>query len=194
MSGVQAGIRSGDELLADLAKAVREVYVNDRGEQYLSARGEADEVAAAAVERCVDPVTGRFKAQRPVRAWFAALRGNAARTWLHLDHPVDHEQLVGTLMAADRRLRYGGRMWGVVSRARGWYSAAMTNPWHSRPLQSHDDLKGLIRAEDERRSFWNSIKYALVMLPILLLLLGFGAVLAVGANGVWSALTSLVSR
>jgi len=139
---------STDPEIVELREHVRHVYDFDFGA--LRTSDESDEVAAAATERLVSFETGQVEVDKPVRRRVAAMLGHFAREFLHLHAPVTHDQLLGALLAAQGRLRHGGRMWGVVGRAADWYSSLMPKqPWHQKPLQSHDQLKALLRGAKE---------------------------------------------
>lgn len=144
MGAVQDGVRRGDWWLGEFRHDVRRAYVDDQGQAYLTPIQEADEVVAAVTETFFRPESGRIEVKTPVRARLAAALGHFNREVLYREVPVCMLQLLGTILAAEHRLRHGSSWWGIGHRLREWHTARMPkfDP-HARPM-SLDDSKALL--------------------------------------------------
>lgn len=158
MHAVQGGIRGGDWWLAEVRHDVRRAYVDDYGQPYLTPVQEADEVVAAVTETFFRPESGRIEIKTPIRARVAAARGHFNREILYRDWPVSMLQLLGTILAAEHRLRHGSAWWGIGHRLREWHTARMPkfDPL-ARPM-SLDESQTLLAAEESRRQDWQEWK------------------------------------
>ena len=108
MNQMQLALKMGNKQLRDLQKTVRAAYVDDAGEFDLTPGQESDEIAAAAVEQAIDPVTGEF------RPGFGFLKGLFAKVaeWLRsvgIDVAFTNLELQGALVNAQRYLEQGAR-------------------------------------------------------------------------------------
>lgn len=150
MFGMQSGARSGDRELGCFQDDVRATYADASGSCNLSAALVSDEVAAAIVESRFHAPTGRMRVHHPIRARVTAALGHFHRDVLYRDVPVTFTQLLGTILAAEHRLRHGDGFFGIGFRVRRWYASAMPkfDP-HARPM-SISESQNLIEADEIR--------------------------------------------
>ncbi len=184
MHAVQGGIRAGDWRLAYVRQSVRERYIDDSGACTLSSTYESDEIAAAVVELVFDGETGRMAIPQPLRMMARAGVGHVAREGLYINRPACMDELLGTLLAAEHRLRFGGPLWGLGYRLRRWYAPAMAKPWNPKsPPMSLRESDNLLKAESDRLKWWTDLKFGfdgivlvacLVALPVLLIVMASG--------------------
>lgn len=154
MTDVLTGARRDPGIRA-ARERVERVYVGESGRCDLPALAVADEVSASLAEHVMDPVTGRLVVERPLQKQAVALAGHVAREVLLLDRPVTRPQLEGTILAAERYLRFGGRFFGLPARLMHWYAGTVPPPKPTpldphRPPMSWEASKELLAAEDRR--------------------------------------------
>lgn len=151
MFGVQSGARSGDGRLRCFRDEVRGTYVGESGACNLSPVLEADEICAAVVESRFHAPSGRLRVQQPLGKLMLAAGGHISREVLYRDRPVDFDQLLGTILIAEHRLRYGGAFFGLGRRVRDWYYSPMAKPTsiHDIPMTLAESER-LLKAEDDR--------------------------------------------
>ena len=189
MYALNHGARSGDVKLAGMREYVKSVYVNESGDCNLSAAQLGDEVAAAVVEYRFDGNTGRLEVDKPARKLATAAACHFAREALFMDKPATFEELEGTLLAAEHRLRFGSGFFGLGYWTRRWYaSATMPKPWNpqDRPM-SLGESEGLLKAARDRQNDWEEWKMMgsiiLCVLLLLVVLAGLGSLLLDLFNG-----------
>lgn len=174
MGAVRAGAVD-DWRLQEIRHQVRQTYGNQ-----LHPLLESDEIVAATVEHFFRPETGRLKVKNPVSKRLTAAKAHLGREMLYLDLPATLEQLLGTLLAVEHRLRHGGPLFGARLRLARWYARHMTKPWspHDRPM-SLDESETLLRAEEHRKRDRDELKFAAQGFGFLLLAVAW--VVAMGA-------------
>jgi hypothetical protein len=118
-----AAYKGGDLFLRRVRRRVRNVYVDERGRRCLRPIQEGDEIAARVAELLFDRRTGRLLTPDPLACQAEAIVGQLAREFIDAQHPVNERQLVGALLLAEHRLRYGSLAWGASYRARRLYHA-----------------------------------------------------------------------
>lgn len=153
MFGVQAGVRAGDGRLRCFRNEVRGTYVDESGNCNLSPMAESDEIAAAIAESRFNVVTGRMRVQQPLSMLLRAAAGHISREVLYRDRPVDFDQLLGTILISEHRLRHGGLFFGLGYRLRRWYAPPMPSPKpvdRYTPPMSLAESDRLLKEEDER--------------------------------------------
>jgi hypothetical protein len=170
MHAMQDGMRDGDWRLQCFRDEVRSAYVDDAGDFNLSRVAESDEITAAIVESRFDSATGRMDIKRPWKKLALAAAGHFSREGLYADVPASFEQLEGTILFAEHRLRYGGAFFGLGYRIRHWYASAnMSKPWNpnDRPMSLRES-ESLLKAENDRlrekedsKASWGIIFYGL---------------------------------
>lgn len=172
MTALQAGARRGDQHLLTLRDHVRRVYRDANGYSYLSGRYEADEAAARLVELGINPVTGLFEADQPIRKRIQAAAFHLARETLLLDLPADSAQLEGALLEAQHRLKNGT----FLRRAKSWYVAHMVKPWNPKaPPMTLRRSESLLAAEASRRADCEGLKlFGNVVFVIVCVVVGIG--------------------
>lgn len=152
MYALNSGARAGDTKLAGMRDRVRSIYVDDRGKCNLSALEVSNELAAAVVEYRFDGATGRLAVDRPARKLAQAAAGHLSREVLYIDRPATFDELEGTLLAAEHKLRFGGAFWGIAFHVKRLYAATMSKPWNPRtPPMSLSESESLLKAEKYRR-------------------------------------------
>lgn len=157
MHGVQSGLRAGDGQLRCFRDDVRAAYVDGGGRFNLNATQESDEIAAAIAESRFHGATGRMRVQQPLRKLMQAAGGQFSREVLYRDRPVDFDQLLGAILAAEHRLRYGGAFFGLGFRLKGWYASQMPAPKpldRYKPPMSLRESERLLKAEKD----WSATK------------------------------------
>ncbi|WP_114970214.1 hypothetical protein [Rhodoferax ferrireducens] len=184
MHNIQSGLRGGDHRLHYFREHVRSVYVDDSGVCNLSPVSESDEITAALVEHRFDGESGRLSISSPLRKFLRAASGHFYREALYLDRPVDFEQLEGTILAAEHRLRHGGSFFGIGFRLRRWYASGMSKPWNpNAPPMSLAESERLLKAESDRLRRQRDSKFGfdglvliagLILLPLCALLVIYG--------------------
>lgn len=150
MNAVQAGLRAGDGRLRCFRDGVRSAYVDDNGVFNLSATRESDEIAAAVTESRFHGATGRLRVQQPLRKLMRAAAGHISREVLYRDKPVDFDQLLGTILISEHRLRHGGLFFGLGYRLRRWYAPPMPKFDPNAPPMSLRESEFLLREEADR--------------------------------------------
>lgn len=96
LNQMQLGIKMGNQALIALRDEVRSRY------EGLSTLQEADEIAALAIERGLDPATGDFRTGFAwLKSWFAKI-AQFLRTELGILIPVTNAELQGMLVRANR--------------------------------------------------------------------------------------------
>ncbi len=181
MSSLAKGVDQSKGDLAQVRGWVRRAYVDESGRFELNRLLEAEEIACFVSERLTCPETGALLVNKAARKMAAAAANSFLRERLHLDIPVTEDELQGVLAASEHRLKHGGPCWGMVSRVRDWYAERMSKPWHQEPVRSHDELKRMLAAEDERTKGIADFK-AMCMIALGLL----GLVAMVGGFGYWA--------
>lgn len=150
MFGVQSGARTGDGRLRCFRDEVRGTYVDESGACNLSPVPEADEICAAVTESRFHAPSGRLRVQQPLRKLMQAASGHISREVLYRDRPVDFDQLLGTLLASEHRLRYGGAFFGLGFRLKGWYASRMPKFDPYKPPMTLRESEFLLREEADR--------------------------------------------
>lgn len=173
MGAIQGGVRNGDWWLGEFRHDVRRAYVDDQGQAYLTPIQEADELVAAVTETFFRPEIGRIKVKTPIRARLAAASGHFQREILLCDTPVCMQQLLGTILAAEHRLRHGGQFFGLGYRIKRWYARAMPkfDP-HARPM-SLAESQALLASEAERLVAKEDRKGSALAVLLFLSIIGF---------------------
>lgn len=204
MLGVQSGLRAGDGRLRCFRDDVRAAYVDTAGVFNLNATQESDEIAAAIVESRFHSPSGRLRVQQPLRKLMQAASGHFSREVLYRDRPVDFDQLLGTILIAEHRLRYGGAFFGLGFRLKGWYAPPMPKFDPNAPPMTLAESERLLKEEDERvakKGGWpmEAISFAtlLAFLAVIGLILLFGPtfefgtisilILIIGVLALWKA-------
>ncbi|MFZ2306856.1 MAG: hypothetical protein WAW73_17830 [Rhodoferax sp.] len=177
MHAVQGGIRSGDWRLGYFQQDVRGRYTDGTGVCNLSPTQESDEIAAAVVELLFDGQSGRLAVNQPFRKIARAGLGHAAREGLYLDRPVCMDELLGTLLAAEHRLRFGGPLWGLGRRLRDWYAPRMPKFNPKAPPMSLRESERLLKAENDRIASKGVVLQELLSVGMVLGLIAFFALL-----------------
>lgn len=183
MLGVQSGLRAGDGRLRCFRDEVRSVYVDANGVFNLSATQESDEIAAAITESRFNGATGKIRIQQPMRMLMRAAAGHISREVLYRDKPVDFDQLLGTILITEHRLRHGGLFFGLGYRLRRWYAPPMPSPKpvdRYTPPMTLAESEELLRADDNarnQRGEWRFLLMALTLFAsILVMFVSMGAV------------------
>lgn len=176
MFGVQSGARAGDGRLRCFRDEVRGTYVDESGACNLSAVLEADEICAAVTESRFHAPSGRLRVQQPLRKLMLAAGGHISREILYRDRPVDFDQLLGTILIAEHRLRYGGAFFGLGRRLHGWYAPGMPKFDPNAPPMSLRESEFLLKAEADRVTNREEMK---VVWMFVRLLIGIAALLVV---------------
>lgn len=161
MFGVQSGARSGDSKLRCFREDVRSAYTDESGACNLSPLVESDEIAAAVAESRFNGVTGRMQVQQPLKKRLLAAAGHFSREILYRDVPVSFDELLGRLLTAEQRLRFGGAFFGLGARLKNWYAPPMPAPKpldRYRPPMDLQESERLLREDDGRRNYWSDIK------------------------------------
>lgn len=187
MFGVQYGARSGDGRLRCFRDEVRGIYVDESGACNLSPVLEADEICAAVVESRFHSPSGRLRVQQPLRKLMLAAGGHISREVLYRDKPVDFDQLLGTILISEHRLRHGGLFFGLGWRLRGWYAPPMPAP---KPLDRYTPPMSLresewlleqeadrIRKKEDSKASWSAIGGLLAIfvgLPLCIIAMASG--------------------
>ena len=173
MSAVIDGAARGDWRLQCFRDEIQSTYTDDKGCCNLSRVGVADEITAAIVESRFDGNAGRMKIARPGIKLLEAAKGHLAREALYLNRPASFEELEGTILAAEHRLRFGGAFWGVGFRLKRWYASAMAKPWNpNKAPMSLAESERLLKAEKYRRDSWEEWK-GMAHLVLIFILVGF---------------------
>jgi hypothetical protein len=174
LRSIQHGLRSSDSQLKVFQQRVRSSYVDDNGVFNLSPLAESDEITAVIAENCFHSPSGRLKVDQPFRKIMRAAAGHISRETLYFKSPVDFDQVLGTLLAAEHRLRYGSLFFGLGHLLNGWYAAPMSNPLDRyTPPMSVQDSQSLLKAEADRRFGFDGF---MLLLATLLLLFSVGAI------------------
>lgn len=169
MHNIQSGLRGGDYRLHHLREHVRSVYIDDCGVCNLSPVSESDEITAALVERRFNGVSGRLRIGNPLRKIMRAASGHFSREALYLDRPVDFEQLEGTVLVAEHRLRHGGLFFGIGRHLKEWYSPGMAKHDRYTPPMSVAESERLLKAADDSKATWENVKFFFMMIPVWIL-------------------------
>ncbi|MDR2333745.1 MAG: hypothetical protein LBE61_09700 [Burkholderiaceae bacterium] len=154
MGQVVNGLLAGDPGLKQVQGHIRATYLNDKGEYLLSARQEADEVAAYVAEDMVCFMSGTIKPDRPWTQALAAARGWFLREGLCLDGSVTRSELEGALFLASKKME--GWPWQRATRRIGQVLracctiAGMSKDDRYRPPMSVEESERLLRSEEER--------------------------------------------
>lgn len=178
MNAVQAGVRTGDGRLRCFRDEVRGTYVNQSGNCYLSAVAEADEITAAITESRFNGRSGRLRVQQPLRKLMRAAAGHISREVLYRDKPVDFDQLLGTILASEHRLRHGGLFFGLGYRLRRWYAPPMPAPKPldpNLPPMSLRESEWLLKQEADRVNGWMELKVVGMFFGLLVCIAGLMA-------------------
>lgn len=185
MGALQAGVRSGDWWLNEIRNDVRAAYVDEHGHNYLHSLAEADELAAATVESRFHVPSGRIRVKAPIRARISASIGHFCREVLYADMPVTFQQLLGTILAAEHRLRHGGQFFGLGKRIRDWYAPRMPKFNPRNPPMSLAESERLLAAEERRLSKKGTWPIHLTSAVGLVLMLAWYSFLGIG---IWQVL------
>jgi len=174
LRAIQHGLRRDDSHLKGFQQRVRSSYVDDNGVFNLSPLYESDEITAAIAQHCFHTPSGRLKVDQPLRKMMRAAAGHISREALYFERPVDFDQVLGTLLAAEHRLRYGGLFFGLGRLLNGWYAATMSNPLdrYNPPMSMHES-ESLLKAESDRRFGFDGF---MLLLATLVLLFSVGAI------------------
>lgn len=121
-----AAMKGSDVLLRRLRTRVIAVYVDGRGQRYLSPAQEGNEILAALAEQSFDRRTGRILIHYPLRKQAEALAAQAVRQHLGIPVAVTSDQAEGMLIASEHTVRYGSPLWGAEYRARRIYQALVS--------------------------------------------------------------------
>ncbi|APW38430.1 hypothetical protein RD110_15515 [Rhodoferax koreense] len=114
---IQMAIKTGNKPLSEIARYVRETYVDEAGDFNLNPTQEADEIAAKVVEDAVD-ASGQF------RPGFGFVKQAYARLaqWLRetmgIKVPFTMAELHGMLVSAQQGLQVGSRTGGRMAQPR----------------------------------------------------------------------------
>lgn len=146
MSAVNDGARDRCEHLGDLRHEVRYAYGDDLHPAEL-----ADEMAAGIVERSVNLRNGQFEPENPLRKQAAAALAHFQREWLYRRIPAAYDEIEGHLLAAQHRMRYGGRFFGLGRWLDRWYPRPMHKPMGaSTPPSDLAESARWLKAERDR--------------------------------------------
>jgi hypothetical protein len=97
-----------------------------------------------------------------------AASGHFDREILYRDRPVDFDQLLGTLLASEHRLRYGGAFFGLGFRLKGWYAPPMPKFDPKAPPMSLRESEFLLKAEADRVNNRDEMKVVWMFFRLLI--------------------------
>lgn len=156
MRHIQNGARAGDAGLKHLQLHIRQTYVDDAGQYALSARQEADEIAAYAAEGLVCYTTGTIRPSNPWAKALQAAKGRVIREGLCVEGQVTKDELEGALFLAAKQME--GWPWQPVRQRIGRLRQAWGNIVGMRKFDPYKPPMSLAESEDLLRRDAQRIK------------------------------------
>lgn len=178
MGGLSRNVKNLQGDAGDVAQHIRYAYRDESGQFNLHPLEAADEVSANLAEYVFSPSQGKLVIEQPLKKQASAVAGHFSREVLYLDTPVTEDQLEGTLLQAEHFVRHGGLFWGIRTKLRSAYHAAMAkkhDPYA--PPMSMEKSEQLLKDARSHDIFMKSLGgWGYLLLAIVAAIVSIGAI------------------